>query len=50
MTKSKPLKKLSTTPQDMESLNHFVEKRERIDLPAKISCGANNSGAEVRKN
>ena len=29
---------------------HFLEKREHAPPPAEISCGADNSGAEVRKN
>ena len=49
-TKNKPLKKPSTTPPETKTRNHFVEKRERITSPAEISCGADNSGTEVRKN
>ena len=33
----------------MKTQNHFVEKRERTSPPAEISCGADNSWAEVRK-
>ena len=50
MTKNKTRKKLSTTPPDTKTQNHFVEKRERTPPPAEISRGADNSGAEVRKN
>ena len=31
-------------------LNHFVKKREHTPPPSEISCGADNSGAKVRKN
>ena len=41
---------ISTTLQDTKTQNHFVEKRERTSPPAEISCSADNSGAEVRKN
>ena len=44
MKKNKPLKKLSTTPPDTKTQNHFVEKVERAPAPAEISCGADNSG------
>ena len=48
MMKNNPLKKLSTTPADAKTQNHFVEERECIPPPGEISCGADNSGAEVR--
>ena len=50
MTKNKTRKKLSTTPSDTKTQNNFVEKRERTPPPAEISCGTDNSEAEVRKN
>ena len=31
-------------------LKHFVKKREHTPPPSEISCGADNSGAKVRKN
>ena len=48
MMKNNPLKKLSTTPADAKTQNHFVEERGCIPPPGEISCGADNSGAEVR--
>ena len=44
MTKDKPLKKLSTSPPDTKTQNHFVERRERILQPAEFSGGADKSG------
>ena len=44
MTKDKPLKKLSTSPPDTKTQNHFVERRERILQPAEFSSGADKSG------
>ena len=38
------------TPPDTKTQNHFVEKRERTPPLAEICCGADNSGAKVRKN
>ena len=49
MMKNNPLKKLSTTPADTKTQNHFVEERGCISPPAEISCGADNSGAEIRE-
>ena len=49
MKKNKPLKKLSTTPPDTKTQNHFVEKVERAPAPAEISCGADNSGRGTQK-
>ena len=39
-------------PRDTKTHNHFVKKRERnvYPQPAENSCGAANSGAEVREN
>ena len=48
LAKNKPWKKLSTTLLDTKTQNHFVEKRERTSPPTEISCGADNSGAELR--
>ena len=50
MTKNKPLKKLSKTPQDTKNPKPLWGKREQTPPPAEISCGADNCGAEVRKN
>ena len=49
MTKHEDQRKKSTTSPDTKTQNHFVEKRERTPAPAEISCGADNSVAEVRK-
>ena len=49
MTRHESQRKKSTTPPDTKTQNQFVEKRERTPPPAEISCGADNSGAEVRK-
>ena len=48
MMKNNPLKKQRTTPADAKTQNHFVEERGCIPPPGEISCGADNSGAEVR--
>ena len=50
MKKHKPRKNFSTTPPDTKTQKHFVEKRERTPATAEISRGADDSGAEVRKN
>ena len=50
MTKHESQRKKSTAPPDTKTQNHFVEKRESTTPPAEISCGAETSGAEVRKN
>ena len=40
MTKNESRKKLSTSPPDTRTQNHFVEKRERTTPPAenKLLC------------
>ena len=50
MTEKKTLKKLSTTPPDTKTQNRFVEKGNVYPGACwLISCGADNSVAEVRK-
>ena len=50
MTEKKTVKKLSTTPPDTKTQNRFVEKGNVYPGTCLlISCGADNSGAEVRK-
>ena len=50
MTKKQTSKETKYYTAGYETQNHFVEKRERTPQLAEISCGTDNSGAEVRKN
>ena len=49
MKKNKPLKKLSTTPPDTKTQNHFVEKVEVHPHPLKSAAVPTTRGRGTQK-